>query len=74
MGVVVGRHINGIPFKPLEYLLDSAGEIIVFQSEEYAKNYLRDRGFTEKSFRWLVFEKTGAERMGKYENYGRHGT
>ncbi len=61
MGVIVGRHINGIPLNPLEYLLDDTGKVMVFQSEDYAKDYLKSQGFTEESLYWLVFEQTEAE-------------
>lgn len=61
MGVVVGRHINGITINPLEYLLDDMGELIVFRSEERAKEYFKGQGWTEEQIYWLVFEETESE-------------
>lgn len=56
-GVVVGRHINGITINPLEYLLDEEGEPLVFESEEKAKEFLAEKGFTEEDMYWMVFEE-----------------
>lgn len=61
MGVIVGRHINGITINPLEYLLDDMGEMIVFRSEERAKEYFKKQGWTDEQIYWLVFEETEAE-------------
>ena len=61
MGVVVGRHINGITINPLEYLLNDIGEIIVFRSEGRAKEYFKNQGWTDEQIYWLVFEETEAE-------------
>ena len=56
-GVVVGRHINGITINPLEYLLDEDGEPLVFETEEKAKEFLAEKGFTEEDMHWMVFEE-----------------
>lgn len=61
MGVIVGRHINGITINPLEYLLDDMGEMIVFRSEERAKEYFKKQGWTDEQIYCLVFEETEAE-------------
>lgn len=61
MGVIVGRHINGIKINPLEYLLDDVGEMIVFQSKERAREYFKKQGWTNEQINWLVFEETEAE-------------
>ncbi len=58
---VVGRHINGITINPMEYLLDDMGELIVFRSEERAKEYFKSQGWTEEQIYWLVFEETESE-------------
>lgn len=56
-GVAVGRHIDGITINPLEYLLDDEGELIVFESEESAKDFLKGKGFTDDDIYWFVFEE-----------------
>ncbi len=39
-GILVGKHINGIPLNGLEYLLDEGGvEAMRFQSEAVAKAF-----------------------------------
>lgn len=53
----VGRHIGGIALNDYEYLLDENGELILFDSAELAKEYLRARGYTESDMYWLIFEK-----------------
>ena len=57
MGVIVGRHINGITLNPLEYLLDDMGEMIVFRSKERAKEYFKRQGWTGEQIYWLTFEE-----------------
>lgn len=56
-GVAVGRHIDGVTINPLEYLLDDEGELMVFGSEEAAKDFLKGKGFTDDDIYWLVFEE-----------------
>jgi len=57
MKVVIGRHINGITINPLEYLLDEDEEPMIFESEEIAKDFLKEKGFTDGDIYWLVFEE-----------------
>lgn len=57
MGVVVGRHINGITLNKLEYLLDDDGNELIFENEELAKVCLRENGCAEKDLEWFVFEE-----------------
>ena len=54
--IIVGRHINGVTLNPLEYILDESDEFMEFKSKTVAKAYLREKGFTNKDFEWLVFE------------------
>ncbi len=61
MGVIVGRHINGITINPLEYLLNDMGEIMVFHSEERAREYFKKQGWTDEQIYRLVFEETEIE-------------
>lgn len=56
MSVIVGRHINGITINPLEYLLDEDEEPMVFESEEVAKDFLKEKGFADDDIYWFVFE------------------
>lgn len=60
MGVIVGRHIEGITINPLEYLLDDECEPVVFESEEQARQYLIRNGSSEEDLYWMVFEEVGA--------------
>lgn len=55
--IAVGRHIGGITLNDLEYLLDENGDIMQFESESKAKEYLKDQGLTEDEIYWLVFEE-----------------
>ncbi len=56
-GIVVGRHINGITINQLEYLLNDEGDLMVFASEEKAKEYLLRNGFSDDDVYWMVFEE-----------------
>ena len=60
-GVTVGRHVDGITINPLEYLLDDEGELMVFENEEAAKDFLKGKGFTDDDIYWLVFEEANYE-------------
>lgn len=55
--IIVGRHINNISLNELEYLLDEEGEIMQFESESNAIDFLKEKGFTDKDLYWLVFEE-----------------
>lgn len=57
MGIIVGRHINGISINPLEYMQDDEGELIIFESEEQARKHLIQNGFSEDDLYWIVFEE-----------------
>ena len=57
--IVVGRHINGIPINPLEFLLDREGKPMVFETEEAAKSYLRRKGVKEEEMYWMKFKEAG---------------
>ena len=57
VGVRVGRHAGGITLNPLEYLLGSDGEPKMFETEEKAKEFLREYGWTDKEMYWLAFEQ-----------------
>ena len=58
--VGVGGQINGITVKPL-YLLDDMREMIVFRSEDRAREYFKGQGWTEEQIYRLVFEETESE-------------
>ena len=53
----VGRHIEGITLNALDYLLDENDHVLLFDSEDEAKGYLKKRGFTDYDIYYLVFEK-----------------
>lgn len=55
--IAVGRHINGVAINPLEYLLDDEGDLMTFESEEKAKEFLAENGYTEDDMYWMVFEE-----------------
>lgn len=57
MKIAVGRHIEGITLNPLEYLLDEEGDLMTFESEEEAKEYLKEKGFSDDDIYWMVFEE-----------------
>lgn len=65
--IIVGRHINGITLNPLEYLLDDEGDPMTFESEEKAKEFLAEKGFSEEDMHWMVFEEVDC---GEYEVIG----
>lgn len=56
-GIIIGRHINGIFLNPLEYVLDEHGELMVFETEDKAKSFLREHGFDDEDMEFLVFEE-----------------
>lgn len=55
--IIVGRHIEGITINPLEYVLDDDGDVIVWDSEKDAREWLAERGVTEEEMYYLVFEE-----------------
>jgi len=59
--VIVGKHINDISINPLEYLLgDATKEPMEFETEAAAKEFLKEKGFTDNEFEDLVFETASA--------------
>ena len=52
--VTIGRHINGITINPLEYVLDESGNVLAFENEERAKQFLKNNGFSEDDIYWLT--------------------
>ena len=62
-GIIVGRHINGITLNPLEYVLNEDGSLMVFETEDKAKDFLREHGFDDEDMEYLVFEEID----GKYD-------
>lgn len=56
-GIAIGRHINGITLNPLEYVVDDNGELMVFETEDKAKDFLREHGFEDEDMEYLVFEE-----------------
>lgn len=68
-GIVVGRHINGITLNPIEYVLDEHGELMVFATEDKAKDFLREHGFDDEDMEHLVFEEVCDEHDEEKEFY-----
>jgi len=61
MAIIIGRPIGGISLNGLEYLLTEEGgdEVMEFESEEAAKQFLLDAGETEENLDdCYVYEKT----------------
>lgn len=56
-GIIVGRFINGITINPLEYILTDNGDLMVFETEDNAKGFLREHGFNDEQIECLVFEE-----------------
>ena len=59
--IIVGRPINGITLNPLEYLLDDDGNEMLFETEEKAKDFLREHGYTDDELEWLTFQEIDEE-------------
>jgi len=55
--IIIGRHINGITLNPLEYIQDKDGEVIAFDTEKKAKEFLREHAVPEKEIEEFVFQK-----------------
>jgi len=47
--IKIGRPIEGITINGLEWLLTDNGEVMLFQTTEAAKNFLKKHGYTEFS-------------------------
>ncbi|WP_110955732.1 hypothetical protein [Anaerosinus massiliensis] len=58
---IVGRHINGIFLNDLEYLLDENGELMQFESEESAVNFLKEKGATDDEIYYMTFKEIETE-------------
>lgn len=56
-GIVIGRHINGIMLNPLEYVLNKDGSLMVFETEDKARDFCREHGLDDEDMDWLVFEE-----------------
>lgn len=56
MNVCVGRHVNGISINPLEFILNNDNTVMEFQSEDIAKTYLKDNGFSDEDIYWFHFK------------------
>ena len=56
-GVIIGRYINGITLNPLEYALDENGDLMVFETEDKARDFCRGHGLDDEDMDWLVFEE-----------------
>lgn len=55
---IVGRHINGITLNPLEWLLDDDGNIMYFDSEADAKDFLIRNGIPDDELEYFVFRQS----------------
>ena len=53
--VIAGRPINGITINGLEWLLTDDGEVMIFDSEEQATEFLKDHGVTDGALESVVF-------------------
>ncbi len=56
-GVIIGRFINGITINPLEYVLDDNGDLMVFETEDKAKEFLKEHGLNDDDIECLIFEE-----------------
>ena len=68
-GIVIGRHINGIVLNPLEYVMNDNGDLVVFETEDKAKDFLREHGFDDEDMEYLVFEEVCNEHDEEKEFY-----
>ena len=53
--MIVARHINGITLNDYEYLLDEDGDVMEFDGETEAKDFLKSHGATDDDIDYLVF-------------------
>lgn len=53
--VIVGRHVNGITINDLEFILDSKGNAMEFDSKTKAMKYLKTFGYTKGDMEALSF-------------------
>ena len=64
--IIIGRHINGVAINPREYLLDNVGKVRKFETEDAAKAFLTEKGYTEDDLDAIVFETVKYLKIGKY--------
>ena len=57
--IIVGRPINGIPLNGLEYLMDSDGMDMRFNTEADATAYLVEHGVTGNALEEIIFKEDG---------------
>ena len=58
--IMIGRAINGISINGLEFVLDSiVGDVMLFESEEKAKDFLRDNGADPEDEGFHLVEEDG---------------
>lgn len=57
MNISVSRTINGISLDGDEWLLDEDGEVILFESEEKARNFLSKSGLNEEEINSYTFNQ-----------------
>ena len=53
--IIVGKHINDITLNDLEYLLDENGDIMEFESEKKAIQFLKSFGFDDEQIYYFKF-------------------
>lgn len=60
-GVMIGRPINGISINGNEYVCDEKGRVIVFDDENDARTFLKEKGYTDEEIEKddIVFENIG---------------
>lgn len=56
-GIIIGRFINGITINPLEYVLDNSGNLMIFETEKKAKDFLKKHGLNDIEIETLIFEE-----------------
>ncbi|KKL69794.1 hypothetical protein LCGC14_2111350 [marine sediment metagenome] len=57
MSISVSRTINGISLNGDEWLLDEDGEVMLFESEEVARNFLSKSGLNEEEINSYDFNQ-----------------
>ncbi|MBD7970301.1 hypothetical protein [Paenibacillus gallinarum] len=65
---VVGRCQGGITLNGLEFLLDSNDELMTFENEDEAKDYLKAQGVSEDEIDTYHFIKEHEQQLDKKEN------
>lgn len=61
MAWAIGRPINGVTINGLEYVLDDEDELMLFDSIEEAKEFLRENGIDDDEIEveGIEFEEVG---------------